>query len=511
MGSGGAIADFNNDGRQDLLLLSGALTAGSSSNACYIQQPDRGFVDESARRGLSLQSAWQSAAVGDINNDGWVDLCLAGFDRTAILLNRSGTFEDITASSAVTNAAWCTSAVFCDIDRDGYLDLILGNYLEYSSAQECASPSGRPDFCGPGHFPGCSARVFRNLTGTAQDSPVFEEISRTSRIGLRPGKTLGIYAGDFNSDFWPDLFFANDSQPNALYINQQNATFEEEGMMRGLAVNALGAVEANMGIAAGDVDNDGLTDVLVTHLDTERHRLWRQHSPGNFVDITHESGLAQREAVGTGFGAVFADFDNDGDNDLAVAHGAVSRSDRSLEPAEDASFWTPWEQTNALFGNQGGVFRSVCKENPAFCRVPGVFRTLLCGDLDDDGALDLVACRIDSPPLILTNSVTTPGHWVRFRVFDPRLKRDDYGARLSLLNKNTGIRQVRSASPCSSYAGCHDPRVHFGLGDSPLVSEVEVCWFDGVVETFPVPRIDCDIQLSRRDDRPIASQAVVKP
>ena len=214
-------------------------------------------------------------------------------------------------------------AAFVDYDRDGWLDLVVVNYVDYDPSLPCGGSSGQRDFCHPKTFLGTVTKLFRNL-GRA-DKPAFEDVTLKSGLGRVPGPGLGVLCADFNGDGWPDIFVANDGKPNHLWINQKNGTFIEAAYAHGLAVDTMGRSQAGMGVAIGDVDNDGLFDVFVTHLTEETNTLWRQGPRGYFRDRTAAAGLANSRWRGTGFGTVFADFDNDGRLDLAVANGRVSR------------------------------------------------------------------------------------------------------------------------------------------------------------------------------------------
>jgi hypothetical protein len=304
-----------------------------------------------------------------------------------------------------------------------------------------------------------------------------------SGLARARGPGLGIVCADFDGDHWPDIFVANDGKPNHLWMNQHDGTFKEEAVLRGVAYNAMGKAEGNMGIAVGDVDGDGLFDLFVTHLTDETNTLWKQGPRGVFQDRTGVSNLSRPRWRGTGFGTILADFDHDGAVDLAVANGAVRR--KELQPGTSAaSFWTPYAERNQLFVNEGrGNFRDISEANAPFCGVAAVSRALACGDIDNDGALDLLVTAIAGRARLYRNVAPKRGHWLMIRAIDPALKRDAYGAEITV---QAGDRRwMRCINPGYSYLCSNDPRVHFGLGAAERVDRIDIVWPDGSEETFP--------------------------
>ncbi|HEX5272369.1 MAG TPA: CRTAC1 family protein, partial [Gemmataceae bacterium] len=278
--------------------------------------------------------------------------------------------------------------------------------------------------------------------------------------------------------------------PNHLWVNQRDGTFKEEAVLRGLAYNALGVAQANMGVALGDVDGDGLFDLYVTHLGDEGNVLWSQGPRGSFHDRTARAGLGGSEARTTGFGAVFGDFDQDGALDLAFVSGRVSRG----RPADDprlSAFWREYAEPNRLFVNDGtGHFRDASAANPDLCGRPGVYRGLAYGVLNDRGALDLLVTEVAGPARLFRNVAPDRGHWLLVRAVDPALGgRDAYGAEVTV--RAGSRRWKRWLNPASSYQCSNDPRAHFGLGAAATVDEVRVRWSDGSEETFAGGVADC--------------------
>jgi hypothetical protein len=325
---------------------------------------------------------------------------------------------------------------------------------------------------------------------------------------------MQIVCADFDGDHWPDIFITDDGLPNRLFINQRNGKFKEEAVARGLAYTGMGAAAANMGIAIGDADGDGLFDVFVPHLAEENHTLWRQAPRGLFQDVTARAGLLGLPWHGTGFGAVFADFDCDGALDLAVANGLVRRRQGragqqgrkpagensglpAFSPAGLPAFWKPYAEPSQLFANSGdGRFREISDANPALCGEALVGRGLACGDIDNDGAPDLLLIGVAGPARLLRNIASPRGHWLGLRAIDPALgNRDAYGAEIVV--QAGGRRWWRLVQPAGSYASSNDPRVQVGLGSSGTTDSIQVRWPEGVEEMFPGGPADRYVTLRR--------------
>jgi hypothetical protein len=500
MGSGVALLDYDNDGRLDIYLIQNGGPNGFR-NRLFHQEPDGRFRDVSAGSGLDVAGFGMGVAIGDVNNDGWVDVLLTEYGRTRLFLNNgNGTFTDITREAGLDNAQWGTSACFFDYDRDGWLDLVVTNYVDYDPSRSCPSLTGKPDYCSPQTFSGSVTRLFHNLGTKSKDARGairFEDVTIKSGLGRVTGSGLGVVCTDFDGDGWPDIFVANDGQANCLWINQHNGTFVDEAVLRGLAFNRNGRVQANMGIALGDIDASGQFSLFVTHLSEELHVLWKQEPRGMFQDETGKVGLASTPFHFTGFGTVLADFDHDGALDLALVNGRVSRSrvSAAADSSDLAPFWQPYAEPNQLFANEGGKFREISAANEAFCGHRRIARGLACGDLDGDGALDLVVTNVAGPARIYRNVVPKRGHWLMVRAIDPRLHRDAYGAEV-IVHAN-GRNWKRWLNPGYSYLTSNDPRGHFGLGQNESFDSVEVLWPDGYRERFPGGTLDRSIVLNR--------------
>ncbi|HXG49163.1 MAG TPA: CRTAC1 family protein [Methylomirabilota bacterium] len=514
VGSGAALFDFDNDGRMDLFLLQNAGTNSASKHQLFRQTAEGRFENVSAGSGLDLPGLGMGVAAGDVDNDGRTDVLITEYHGIRLLHNRgNGKFAEVTTQAGLSNPHWGTSAAFFDYDRDGWLDLIVVNYVDYSPTTKCQDPQGKPAYCGPSGFPGTVSRLFRN-TGAAGGAPRFEDVTVRAGLGRLPGPGLGVIAADFNADRWPDLFIANDGHVNWLLINQRDGTFTEEAAARGLAYNAMGAVEANMGIALADVDADNLFDILITHLSTETHTLWKQGPAGYFQDRTAASRVAATVWRGTGFGTVFSDLNNDGAPDLVVVNGGIKRLTFEPGPRGRASadpFWIGYEQRSQIFTNDGrGVFTDVSEANLDFSGVSAVARGLAVGDLDNDGGPDLLVTRIAAAARLYRN-VAPRGHWLTVRAIDPALGgRDAYGAEITVTAG--GRRQSLTVAPSQSYLCSNDPRAHFGLGAARRVESIQIVWPDGVEEEFAGTPADQFITLAKgAGRRPAATQSPPAP
>ena len=502
MGSGGALLDFDNDGRFDLYFVQNGGPDSGARNRLYHQRKDGTFEDVSAGSGLDISGYGMGVAVGDVDNDGWVDVYVSQYGGGRLFRNRGeGHFEEVTRTAGVELFGWGASCSFFDYDRDGWLDLIVVHYVDYDPSRACGPANGKPDYCHPRTFPGSDARLFHNLGRDKQGRWLgFRDVTVAAGLAKRaPG--LGVLCADFNGDGWPDILAANDAAANHLWINQKNGTFVDEAVLRGVAFNGLGNAQSNMGVSVGDVDGDGRLDLFITHLTEETHTLWRQTEKGLFQDRTAAAGLAAPHWRGTGFGTILADFDLDGAPDIAVVNGRVSRG--TAAPADALPpFWRHYAERNQLFANDGsGAFHDISRGNRDFCGAFAVSRGLIWGDFDDDGRVDLVTTAAAGPARFYRNVAPRRGHWLIVRARDPALKRDAYGAVVTVrAGKRTWVGLI---NPGQSYLSSGDPRAHFGLGTSERVDEIRVDWPDGSAERFDGGAADRVVKLNRGEGRRI--------
>lgn len=531
MGAGVALLDFDQDGRLDLLLLNGIpeetqlnhedspedspQTAPAGVTRLFRQSAEMQFQDVTSGAGLPTRDYCVGVAAGDVNNDGYPDVFLTTCGQDRLLLNQAdGTFRDVTSEAGITDRDWGSSACFCDFDRDGWLDLYVVNYVENEPWRECRGIDSRRDYCQPSDFRAVADRLYRNVTASSTGSSApdsggpgsvvrFQDISPAAGISSRAAPGLGVVSADFNRDGWQDFYVANDGEANFLWINGRDGTFRDEAMLRGAAYSGDGRPQASMGIALGDVSQDGAPDLLLTHLGGESNTLYQSAGTLGFLDDSVRSGLSAPGFLLTGFGVCWADLDLDGDLDTAVANGSIrrrdKRTDRLVRPVNSPSltpFAADYGERNQLFVNLGdGQFQEVSSQSVSYSADAQVSRGLACGDLNNDGRPDLVITNAGGRTCVLLNHTECTGHWLGIRVIEPDLgNRDAYGASVTVRSGDQAW--IRWANPAGSYLSSHDTRLWFGLGDLDAVDGIDVLWPDGSREKFPGTKADRLIVLS---------------
>ena len=500
IGSGVALFDFNNDGKLDILVLQGApLGTGKQSSLpnepCtarlyrndLVVNPDGTrnlrFTDVTEASGLCSRGYGMGVAVGDFNNDGCVDVFMTHFGAPNQLFrnNCDGTFTDVTKKAGVAgNGHWGASATFFDYDRDGFLDLYVANYVDYriENNQKCYASTSARDYCAPSAYKPVPGILYRN-----RGDGTFEDVSVKSGIARAFGAGLGVMGIDLNDDGWPDIYVANDGNPNQLWINQKDGTFKNEADIRGSAVNADGAAEAGMGVDIADSDGNGTEDIFLTHLMREKSTLFVNRGEGYFEDRSVETGVAAPSIPFTGFGTVFFDYDNDGWLDIVAANGAV----RLIEELKTPQDPYPLQQKKQLFHNLGnGHFEETTAAAGQVFQLLEVGRGLAAGDLDNDGGTDLVVSNNSGTLRVILNKVGSAKPWLGLRLVTG--KRDAYGARVEVKRPGASTlwRRVRADG---SYLSANDPRILVGLGDVAQIESLTVYWPNGKSERFAVPAL----------------------
>ncbi len=497
-GGGVAVFDYDRDGDLDIYATNGndrlpdTAPDPNHTDRLLRREADGRYTDVTAASGLGDPYFSMGVAIGDVDNDGDEDLLVTNYGPDRLYSNRGdGTFVDATAASGIDSPGWSSAAVFFDYDRDGWLDLFIGQYVRYNPDKGCTTPAGAPDFCGPSAFPDQPSRLYHNEGGGR-----FRDVTAAAGIDAVAFSALGVVADDLDDDGWIDLYVANDGDPNTLWHNQRDGTFVDAATTWGAAVNLSGEPEASMGLVADDLDADGRTDLFMTHLFEEKNTFYRALGPGlGFRDDSAAAGFAARR-VWTGFGAVAADVDLDGDLDLAVANGRVRRDQPPVEGASAPPPWDALAEPNGVFLNDGRAgFEALDADRCGFCAPVEVSRGLVAADVDADGDLDLVVANVQSPLRLFENRAPRVGGWLAVRAVDPALRRDALGARVTL--RGEGWARRRTVQSGVSYFSAQAPIVHLGLGRLAPPTAIDVRWPDGGEETFAVPCQDCAVVVRR--------------
>ena len=510
MAPGGALLDYDGDGDLDVFVVQGGTldprkpAAGAAGNRLFRNDSKPGpdgtlvlrFTDVTVQAGLAGAKGYgMGVAVGDYDNDGYPDLYVTNFGPNVLYHNnRDGTFTDVTKHAGVDDERWSASAAFLDYDRDGFLDLVVVNYVDFTVAgnKTCYDAVGARTYCTPSLYHAVPPRLFHNnRDGT------FSDVTEASGISKAYGRGLGVASADFNGDGWIDIYVANDGDPNQLWINKGDGTFEDRGVISGTALNPGGLPEGSMGVAVGDFDNDGDEDIFVTNLTHESHALYVNRGNGDFEDLRVQAALAAPTFPFTGFGTDWFDYDNDGMLDLFVANGAVT----TLETLRGDPF--PFHQRNQLFRNVGnGRFQEIGPEGEPALALSEVSRGAAFGDIDNDGDVDILVTNNNGPVRLLLNQTGSRTHWLEVRLEGVQDNRAGLGSRVAVLRKGR-TPLWRRAHTDGSYLSASDARVHFGLGASPDVDAVVVQWPNGYREMWNDVGADRRITLRQRTGKPV--------
>ncbi len=504
MAPGVGLLDYDNDGDLDVYVVQGQLLGPDKTMAQAVFTPqgelrDRlfrndltvaadgtrslRFTDVTAASGIDLRSYGMGLAAADFDNDGWVDIYRTGLDRAHLLRNNGdGTFVDVTPRAGVDNrGGWGVSAAFVDYDRDGWLDLYVGNYLIYTLAGDidCLSVTGRADYCPPNSYRAQPDRLYRN-----RGDGTFTDVTARALTGGADGPALGVSTADFDGDGWLDIYVGNDGEANQLWMNQRDGTFKDMAFVSGAAVNGAGNAEASMGIDAGDFDNDGDEDLFVTNWQAQMNILYLNVGGGAFEDRKAASGLGSPSLAKTGFGAAWFDFDNDSWLDLITVNGAIQASEaRRNDPA-------PYAERKLLFRNLGnGRFGDVTKQAGSVFQIEETSRGAAFGDVDNDGDVDVLVGNLNGPARLLVNNIGSRNHWIGLKVTGGAGGRDMLGARIEII-RNGRPTLWRRARADGSYASANDPRVIAGLGDSADAVKIRVRWPSGGVQEWSGVPVD---------------------
>jgi hypothetical protein len=498
-GAGVALLDYDNDGWLDIYVVNGSTYKALDGKeappqaALFHNNHDGTFTNVAAQAGVTNDRWGFGVVVGDFDNDGWPDIYVTNFGKNRLYHNNhDGTFTDVAEKAGVALGTWSTGATFGDYDGDGRLDLFVAGYLRYDVSHPPAAGSnsvtysscqyrGAPVICGPRGLEGEHDHLFHN-----NGDGTFTDVSQ--KLGVSDPDAyygLGALFVDVNNDGKPDLVVANDSTPNYLYINKGSGAFDDRSYLGGYALNADGREMANMGIAAGDYENNGHMDLVNTTFSDDYKVIFRNDGTGSFTDVSYEAGIASATIPFVGFGDGFLDYDNDGWKDLLLVNGHVYPTvDRHPE------WGTSYAQRPLLFHNlKNGKFELVPAVEGTGLGEVSVGRGAAFGDIFNDGKIDVIINNVDGVPVLLRNVNPDHHHWVELKLIGgPKSPRDAVGATVYLTAG--GIRQRGDVLSGGSYLSSNDMRVHFGLGDATAIDSIEIRWPSGDKESIKLTALD---------------------
>ena len=471
-GAGCAFLDYDNDGWMDIYLVnSGACDFWTPEkpprNALYRNNRDGTFTDVTERADVPGNAYGMGVAVGDYDGDGWPDLYVTQYPHSILYHNNGdGTFSDVTAKAGLSAPGWGTSAVWFDYDNDGRLDLFVCHFVEFS--KELNKPcgvheDGRRHYCIPKVYSPKASWLFHN-----NGDGTFTDVSRDSGIAGHLGKAWGVVATDVNNDGLMDLWVANDTVANFLFINRGNGKFDEIATAAGVAYSADGKARSGMGVDSADFDQDGWMDLFVSNLDRELFALYKNNHDETFDDLALPSGIGKATRFMSGWGLKFFDYDNDGDLDLFLANGNPDDLISSLHGE------VTYEEPLMLFHNTGKSFQDVSGQSGPVFATNMSYRGLALGDFNNDGAVDVLISVNDGAPVLLRNNAARQNHWLGIRLVGKKSNPDAIGARVTY--QSGDLRRSRMKVGGGSYLSSHDPRMVLGLGKRTAIEFLDVQW-----------------------------------
>ena len=486
-GGGAVWFDYNNDGLVDLFVVSGKPLekgmhpyplrkppATPPHNHLYRNDGNGRFTDVTDQAGVAGDLFAMGAIAADYDNDGYTDLLVSGYGRVILYRNKGdGTFEDATKKAGINVPGWSIGSAWLDYDRDGCVDLFIGRYVKFDP--EYRSYYAADNYPGPLDYePETNVLYHNNCNGT------FTDVSEKSGIGKVKGRTMGATAGDFDQDGYPDIYVANDKTENFLFHNQKDGTFKEIAVPAAVAYGQNGENTSAMGPVFLDFDGDGLTDLWVS--DSKYNRLMKYRGNLQFEDVTERAGISQLAAQYTSWGTGVFDFDNDGHEDIFIAHGGLIH----LVPQE-----------HTVFRGLGGMkFEDVSRAAGPFFDVKSVARGAAFADYDNDGRIDAFIVNLGAPAYLLHNTSPGNNHWIAVKLVGHKSNRDGIGARVEIAVG--GVKRARERDGGSGYLSQNDPRVHFGLGSAAKVDQIAVTWPNGAKQVVPNPPIDRVVTIEEK-------------
>ncbi len=491
-GAGCAFLDYDNDGWMDLYFVnSGPCDIFTPTqplrNALYRNNRDGTFTDVTEKAGVAGGGYGMGVAVGDYNGDGFPDLYVTQYGRSILYRNNGdGTFTDVTEHAGVAAPGWASSAVWFDYDNDGRLDLFVCRFVDFDKSKHhnCGAPNipaikGLNEYCYPRIYSPMASWLFHN-----NGDGTFSDVSQKMGIADNPGKSWGVVATDVNNDGWMDLFVANDTVANFLFINRGGKHFEEVGFTSGVAFGEGGKARSGMGVDSADLNQDGWMDLFVTNLNHELDGFYQNKHDETFDDIAAPTGIANATKLMSGWGLKFLDYDNDGDIDLMIANG---HPDDLIEKIYDN---VAYREPLLLFHNTAGQLKNVTHESgPAFAH-PMSARGLALGDFNNDGAVDVLISCNDEAPVLLQNNAGLQNHWLGLKLIGKKANIDAIGAIVSYMAGD--LKRSRMKVGGGSYLSSHDPRMVLGIGKRAKMDWIEIKWPQpsGVVQRFTDLPID---------------------
>jgi hypothetical protein len=481
MGPGVAFIDYDNDGWPDIFLVNGMEWPGHegkrSTPKLYHNNHDGTFTDVTHKAGLDVEMFGMGVAVGDYDNDGYDDLFVTAYGQNRLFHNNgNGTFTDVTAKAGLSGVSeFSTSAAFVDYDRDGKLDLVVGNYVQWSIEGDlyCTLDGKSKSYCTPESYKGTAVRLWHN-----KGNGTFEDVTQKAGLGEPTSKTLGIAVLDYDQDGWPDLLLSNDTQPNKLYRNNGNGTFTEKAVVAGVAYAEDGVARAGMGVDAADYDHSGYPSLLITNFSNQMISLYHNEGKGLFVDEAPRSEIGRASLLTLGFGCFFFDYDLDGWPDVLVANGHIDPDIQRVQTN------VKYAMAPHLFRNEGGrKFSEVTKAMGAGLNVPLVARGAAYADVMNDGRLDLLIGTNGGATHLFRNVAAdgaAANRSVRIKLVGTKSNRDGIGATVRLTAG--GVTQTEMMRSGSSYLSASELALTFGLGQGEKAEAVEIRWPSGQIE-----------------------------
>jgi hypothetical protein len=487
VGAGCAFLDYDNDGWMDIYLVNSGPCdfyhpRSPLRNALYRNNRNGTFTDVTEKAGVAGNAYGMGVAVGDYDGDGYPDLYVTQYPNSILYHNNGdGTFTDVTEKAGVAALGWGTSAVWFDYDNDGRLDLFVCRFADFSRSNNiyCGNKESGRYYCKPTLYKPMTSWLFHN-----NGDGTFTDVSERSGISHSPSKAWGVVAADINNDGRMDLFVANDTSPNSLFINRGNGRFEDVGLQAGIAYSSFGVARSGMGVDAADFNQDGWIDLFVSNVDHESYSMYRNNKDETFDDIASTTGIGNATTLMSGWGAKFFDYDNDGNLDLLLCNG---HPDLMIE---DHQHGISYLEPLMLFQNDGASWKNVSAQSgPVFAKnIAG--RGLALGDFDNDGSIDVLVTANNGAPILLRNNAGRQNHWLGLRLIGRRCNIDAIGAKV--VYKTGEMKRRVDKVNGGSYLSAHDPRIVLGLGKNTRLDWLEIHWPQpsGTIERFQNLPID---------------------